>query len=69
MLTCKTKQKMFNMVSDFNKRTMRKLIIIYLLLIPASGLLAQDNSIYKFWIEFTDKDDTPYSTDQPGECL
>ncbi|MBL7111680.1 MAG: S8 family serine peptidase [Bacteroidales bacterium] len=48
---------------------MRRPVFICLLLITASGLLAQGNSIFKYWIEFSDKDDTPFSTEQPGEFL
>jgi len=48
---------------------MRKLIIFFLLITVASGLVAQGQSIFKYWIEFTDKDNTPFSTDQPGDFL
>ncbi|MBN2699157.1 MAG: S8 family serine peptidase, partial [Bacteroidales bacterium] len=42
---------------------------VFVLLIPMIFLSGQDKVYYKYWIEFTDKDNTPFSTDQPQEFL
>ncbi len=48
---------------------MIKLFIVLLLIIPVSGLTAQDQTFYKYWIEFTDKQNTPFSIEHPEDFL
>ncbi|MGN0032893.1 MAG: S8 family peptidase [Candidatus Limimorpha sp.] len=47
---------------------MRKIFLLFLLCAVGEIVCAQI-SINKYWIQFTDKDDTPYSVDRPREFL
>jgi serine protease AprX len=56
-------------VNDLIEQKMKRPVLVFLIILTASGLFAQDQTCYKYWIIFSDKDNTPFEYDQPEAFL